>query len=1014
MRRIAVLDAPSNLGLRPPTATSVPGCAKAPGALRDHGLISKLDARDAGCLTPPRYDAGDWRPGDGVAHAAQIAAYSRALADRIGGILDAGEFPVVLGGDCSILLGSGLAMNRLGDSVGGRIGLVFVDGHSDFRHPGNASYVGAAAGEDLALVTGRGQADLAAIEGRRPYFRDVDVVVMGIRAQDEYRLDLQAAGIVTRPVTALRAEGAARSAQWARDQLVDCAGYWVHMDVDVLDPAVMPAVDAPSPGGIAFPELEILLAGLVESPHCLGVEITVFDPDYDPDGSYAAEIVSAITAGLANAHTVTPRPDLIAARADLNEPAVAQPSAPDTEGPGRLGPSAPRFNRAESLLAGLDRAGSGPGGLNRGDSDEPDRESGGLGREPGGLGREPGGLGRESGSNSETSGLDRGPDALGREPGETGGLNREPGSLGRESGGPKREPGSFGRESGGLNREPGAFGLGPGGGLGREPGGLGRESGGLNRDLGGLNRNIDLDGLTRGEAGAPGRLNREGGVGLNRGDAGAAGLIRPRSPNPRVGRAESLIAGLNRGGSQPGGLRRPAASAGGSDEEHEREQRRAAAAGDSVSLAATGMSQGVSDEVALPATTLLGVEEADEVASEHEGSPSSDEDARLREEAGDDVEPFGGGDGDTADAPDATIARPDEAESGPHDGDAVAANLDAAPAGPDAVPAGPDAVPADSDAVAAALDAVPAGSDAVAAAPGAVAGAPEAAASDSEAAGSDGVAAGPDAEGAGFADGVGTWSAGGETGDAAAADDVEAAGSAEDGAPAGADEAYPVDPWADDTDPTGVEHLEEGNQAHHGAYTGEPLKAADPAAVEPADAAVVDADPAEAEPIAMEPAEAEHIVAESADVERVDVESADAERIDVESAEAERVDVESADAELIDVEAAEAELIGTERADAELIDVESAEVELVDGEPDGSGLRDDGQPGADAASGGVGEAPVRLVPRPLGSAPLLDSEPLPATRPGMLRPRVNDEEPFSLPAQRPAFDLGSGAPADVN
>ena len=183
-----------------------------------------------------------------------------------------------------MLLGSALAMHRLGEAVGGRIGLVFVDGHSDFRHPGNASYVGAAAGEDLALVTGRGQADLAAIEGRRPYFRDIDVVVLGIRAQDEYRLDLQAAGITTRPVPALRAEGAARSAQWAHEQLADCAGYWVHIDVDVLDPAVMPAVDAPDPGGIAFAELEILLAGLVDTPHCLGVELTVFDPDYDPDG----------------------------------------------------------------------------------------------------------------------------------------------------------------------------------------------------------------------------------------------------------------------------------------------------------------------------------------------------------------------------------------------------------------------------------------------------------------------------------------------------------------------------------------------------------------------------------------------------------------------------------------------------------------------------------------------------------------------------------------------------------
>ncbi|GAA4165969.1 hypothetical protein GCM10022251_52850 [Phytohabitans flavus] len=330
MRRIAILDAPSNLGLRPPTETSVPGCAKAPGALRDHDLVARLAARDAGCLTPPRYDPGDWRPGDGVCHAEQIAAYSVALADRIGSIIDAGEFPVVLGGDCSVLLGSAIAMHRQGEVVGGRIGLVFVDGHSDFRHPGNASYVGAAAGEDLALATGRGQADLAGIEGRRPYFRDVDVVVLGIRAQDEYRLDLQAAGIITRPVPALRVEGAARSAQWARDQLSDCAGYWVHVDVDVLDPAVMPAVDAPDPGGIAFAELELLLSGLVDTPRCLGVEITVFDPDYDPDGSYAAEIVETLVAGLAPVRMVEPPPVLPPSTVVPPPAAVVElPPAPD-------------------------------------------------------------------------------------------------------------------------------------------------------------------------------------------------------------------------------------------------------------------------------------------------------------------------------------------------------------------------------------------------------------------------------------------------------------------------------------------------------------------------------------------------------------------------------------------------------------------------------------------------------------------------------------------------------------
>ncbi|WP_327005947.1 arginase family protein [Dactylosporangium sp. NBC_01737] len=298
MRRIAVVDAPSNLGLRPPTATSVPGCAKAPGSLRDSGLLARLGARDAGCITPPRYDPAGWQPGDGVAQADEIAVFVRRLADRIGAVLASGDFPVVLGGDCSILLGAGLAMRRYSADLAGRVGLVYVDGHSDFRHEGNASYVGAAAGEALALATGRGQSNLASIEQRRPYFRDVDVVLLGIRTHDEYRLDLQAAGIVARAVPELRSHGAARSAQWARDQLRDCAGFWVHVDVDVLDPAVMPAVDAPDVGGIAYRELEILLSGLVCDPRCVGVQVTVFDPDYDPDGQYAREVTDVLVAGL--------------------------------------------------------------------------------------------------------------------------------------------------------------------------------------------------------------------------------------------------------------------------------------------------------------------------------------------------------------------------------------------------------------------------------------------------------------------------------------------------------------------------------------------------------------------------------------------------------------------------------------------------------------------------------------------------------------------------------------------
>jgi arginase len=355
MRRIAVLDAPSNLGLRPPTPNSVPGCGKAPGALRDHGLVARLGARDAGCHTPPRFDPGEWRPGDGVSQAGEIARYTRRLADRIGVIIEAGEFPLVLGGDCSIVLGSALALRRLGEETGNRYGLIYVDGHSDFRHPGNASVVGAAAGEALALATGRGQVELAGIEQRRPYLQDADVVLLGLRPGDEYRMDLNASGFAFRAVPELRVDGAARTAQWARSQLSQCSGYWIHLDVDVLDPSVMPAVDAPDPGGIALAELELLLRGLVGARECLGLEVTVFDPDFDPSGDYARTVVDSLVNGLS--------PLLVKAAAPVEEPVPAAPTAI---------PSQVR----RSLLADFDKP-SGRAGLARRPS-----ESGGLARRP--------------------------------------------------------------------------------------------------------------------------------------------------------------------------------------------------------------------------------------------------------------------------------------------------------------------------------------------------------------------------------------------------------------------------------------------------------------------------------------------------------------------------------------------------------------------------------------------------------------------------------------------------------
>ncbi|MER5733735.1 arginase family protein [Streptomyces sp. NPDC002138] len=299
MRTIVLLDAPSNLGLRPPAPGAVPGVYKLAGALREQGLLARLGAREGGVLVPPRYDRGDWREGDGVFHAPALAAYTVALADRIEKHLRDGEFPVVLGGDCSIQLGACLAMRRLG-----RYGLAAIDGSADFRHPGNAAVngpVGAAAGEELALATGRGQADLADIEGRSPYLRDEDVRLFGLRDGDADLPELAAAGIMAVTVGQLREAGAGPVARVALEGLRPpvTAGFWVHLDADALDPGVMPAVDSPEPGGLLPDELGELLAVLVKSPRCVGLNVTVYDPDLDPDSSAGALLADLVAGAFA-------------------------------------------------------------------------------------------------------------------------------------------------------------------------------------------------------------------------------------------------------------------------------------------------------------------------------------------------------------------------------------------------------------------------------------------------------------------------------------------------------------------------------------------------------------------------------------------------------------------------------------------------------------------------------------------------------------------------------------------
>jgi arginase len=147
-----------------------------------------------------------------------------------------------------------------------------------------------------------------------PLVRDDDVVQFGRRdaqeADDAGSQRIEDTGIRVIDLAAVRERGPQRAAEDAVGHLMghEIDGYWIHIDCDVLDDEVMPAVDYRIPGGLGWDELETVVQVAVGSGHAMGMEITIFNPRLDDDGSIARALVDCIAAGLANDSSPTPHP----------------------------------------------------------------------------------------------------------------------------------------------------------------------------------------------------------------------------------------------------------------------------------------------------------------------------------------------------------------------------------------------------------------------------------------------------------------------------------------------------------------------------------------------------------------------------------------------------------------------------------------------------------------------------------------------------------------------------------
>jgi arginase len=276
-RNYAIIEAPSIFGLRST------GVDQLPAALLKHKLAERLHGRRAGCVEPNGPRSSERDPQTQTLNARGIANYTRELADAVEPLLDMGEFPVLLGGDCTIVLGPALALRRRG-----RYGLLFIDGQADFFQPEAEPY-GEAASMDLAFVTGHGPALLTEFQGRAPLVKETDAVAFGFRdAEDQavYGSQPLPADLRSFDLPTIRQVGITAAARDAIAHLsrAELDGFWIHIDADCLDDDVMPAVDFRLPGGLTPQELETVLTMALDSGRAVGLEITIYNPTLDPNG----------------------------------------------------------------------------------------------------------------------------------------------------------------------------------------------------------------------------------------------------------------------------------------------------------------------------------------------------------------------------------------------------------------------------------------------------------------------------------------------------------------------------------------------------------------------------------------------------------------------------------------------------------------------------------------------------------------------------------------------------------